>query len=122
MNNQNRAAEVIRTWQKRHKNAMDYNPDWAAHNLAIDLHNAGLITPDLPEPSVVMDENGKKQLCWHTPDCDIELEPGEMITTREAQAGHTIENGYLIGLALLAAAQHDFPRAWQADGQPPRTI
>lgn len=51
MNNQNRAAEVIRTWQKRHKNAMDYNPDWAAHNLALDLYNAGLITPDLPEPS-----------------------------------------------------------------------
>lgn len=51
MNNQDQAAEVIRTWQQRHKNVMDSNPDWAAQNLAGDLHNAGLITPDLPEPS-----------------------------------------------------------------------
>lgn len=50
MNNQDRAAEVIRTWQKRHKNVMDNNPDWAAHNLAGDLHQAGLLSPDLSEP------------------------------------------------------------------------
>ena len=51
MNNQDQAAQVIRTWQKRHKNVMDSNPDWAAQNLAIDLHNAGLLAPDLPKPS-----------------------------------------------------------------------
>lgn len=50
MSNQDKAAEVIRTWQQRHKNMMDSNPDWAAQNLAIDLHNAGLLAPDLPEP------------------------------------------------------------------------
>lgn len=50
MNNQDQAAEVIRTWQKRHKNAMDYNPDWAAQNLAIDLQDANLIAPDPPQP------------------------------------------------------------------------
>ena len=50
MNNQDQAAEVIRTWQKRHKNAMDDNPDWAAQNLAIDLHNAGLLAPDVLQP------------------------------------------------------------------------
>lgn len=50
MNNQDQAAEVIRTWQKRHKYAMDYNPDWAAQNLAIDLHQAGLLAPDAPQP------------------------------------------------------------------------
>ena len=50
MNNQDQAAQVIRTWQQRHKTVMDSNPDWAAQNLAIDLHNAGLITPDLPKP------------------------------------------------------------------------
>ena len=51
MNNQDQAAQVIRTWQQRHKNVMDDNPDWAAQNLAIDLHNAGLLAPDLPKPS-----------------------------------------------------------------------
>ena len=51
MNNQDQAAEVIRTWQQRHKYAMDYNPDWAAQNLAHDLQNAGLITPNLPTPT-----------------------------------------------------------------------
>lgn len=49
MTNQDRAAEVIRVWQRRHKNAMDRNPDWAAQNLAIDLHNAGLLAPDTPQ-------------------------------------------------------------------------
>lgn len=43
MNNQDKTAEVIRTWQRRHKNVMDSDPDWAAQNLAIDLHNAGLL-------------------------------------------------------------------------------
>jgi len=46
MNNQDQAAKVIRTWQRRHKNVMDSNPDWAAQNLAGDLHQAGLITTD----------------------------------------------------------------------------
>lgn len=49
MNNQDQAAKVIRTWQKRHKNVMDKNPDWAAQNLAGDLHNAGLLAPDTPQ-------------------------------------------------------------------------
>ena len=43
MSNQDKTAEVIRVWQQRHKNQMDSNPDWAAQNLAIDLHNAGLL-------------------------------------------------------------------------------
>lgn len=51
MNNQDQAAQVIRTWQQRHKYAMDYNPDWAAQNLAHDLHQAGLLAIDLPKPS-----------------------------------------------------------------------
>lgn len=46
MNNQDQVAEVIRTWQKRHKNVMDSDPDWAAQNLAHDLHNAGLLVGD----------------------------------------------------------------------------
>lgn len=50
MSNQDKVAEVISTWQKRHKGVMDENPDWAAQNLAIDLHNAGVLEPELPEP------------------------------------------------------------------------
>ena len=53
-----------------------------------------------------MDEDGEKRICWNTPDCDVELEPGEMIVTREAQAGHTIEDAHQIGLALIAAANY----------------
>lgn len=50
MSNQDKVAEVISTWQKRHKGVMDENPDWAAQNLAINLHNAGVLAPELPEP------------------------------------------------------------------------
>lgn len=46
MSDQAKAAEVIRTWQKRHKYAMDYNPDWAAQNLAHDLLIAGLLVDE----------------------------------------------------------------------------
>lgn len=46
MSNKDRAAEVIRTWQKRHKYAMDYSPDWAAQNLAHDLLTAGLLVDE----------------------------------------------------------------------------
>lgn len=49
MSKQDQAAQVIRTWQQRHKNVMDSNPDWAAQNLAHDLHQAGLLAPDLPQ-------------------------------------------------------------------------
>lgn len=45
MTNEDRAAEVIRTWQERHKGVMESNPDWAAQNIAIDLHNENLIPP-----------------------------------------------------------------------------
>lgn len=50
MSNQGQAAQVIRTWQKRHKNVMDSHPDWAAQNLAGDLQEAGLLAPDTPQP------------------------------------------------------------------------
>lgn len=48
MNNREKAAEIIRTWQARHKTEMDNNPDWAAQNLAGDLAAAGRLAPDLP--------------------------------------------------------------------------
>lgn len=64
MNNQVQAAEVIRTWQKRHKNTMDSTPGWAAQNLANDLQEAGLIAPDLPEPSYIVTECDEQSPAW----------------------------------------------------------
>lgn len=51
MSNLHRAAEVIRTWQKRHKGIMDRNPEWAAQNLSIDLLMGDVIAPELPDES-----------------------------------------------------------------------
>lgn len=107
MDNQVQAAQVIRTWQKRHKNVMDDNPDWAAQNLAIDLHQAGLITPDAPQPyfeyaggpvwevnngySIEKERPGEITVFYHG-------EPAEPITPQEARS---------LAAALLAAAQYD---------------
>ena len=104
MNNQYKATEVIRTWQKRHKNAMDYNPDWAAQNLAIDLHNAGLLAPDLPEPDV------RDMVDWWTRLASVLLdEDAERISiifdnhwVNAPSPGHVLE----LALALLAAADY----------------
>lgn len=104
MNNQDQAAQVIRTWQQRHKNVMDSNPDWAAQNLAIDLHNAGLIAPELPEPDVrdTIDR-------WTRLASVLLNEDGEQISiifdnhwVDAPSPGHVRE----LGLALLAAANH----------------
>lgn len=109
MNNQDQAAQVIRTWQQRHKNVMDSDPDWAAQNLAIDLHNAGLLTPDLPEPNdpSIFVPDGKGWLpggpcgpiVWTAPNSRImvqRIEPGDL-TPDEARG---------VAYALLAAADY----------------
>lgn len=62
MTNQDRAADVIRTWQKWHQNVMDKDPDWAAQNLACDLYNAGVLASDLPEPFPGSEENTMNNL------------------------------------------------------------
>lgn len=111
MNNQDKAVEVIRTWQERHKNVMDDNPDWAAQNLAGDLKQAGLITPDLPEPSRGMTPRGS---VWHlnTPIGDMRRMDGDIVAF-----GHdykhqsfrlvlTPAEAETIALALLAAANY----------------
>jgi len=97
MSKQDRAAKAIKFGAAR-----GYTPE----QIATLLNELNLLAPDLPEPSFVMDEDGEKRICWNTPDCDIELEPGEMIVTREVQAGHTIEDARQIGLALIAAANY----------------
>lgn len=53
MSNRERAAEVIRTWQARHKTEMDNNTTWAAQNLAGDLDHAGLLAPDTDHPATL---------------------------------------------------------------------
>ena len=97
MSKQDQAAKVIKFGAAR---------GYTHEQIATLLNELNLLAPDLPEPSFVMDEDGEKRICWNTPDCDIELEPGEMIVTREAQAGHTIEDARQIGLALIAAANY----------------
>lgn len=70
------------------------------------LHDAGLLAPDLPEPSSIIEEDGEKRICWSAPGCGVELVPGEFIATYESQSGHEIEHAHQIALALLAAANH----------------
>lgn len=122
MSKQDQAARVIRTWQRRHKNAMDDNPDWAAQNLAIDLHNAGLITPDLPTPTKIEDD----ECCWDKTHTHLAYDyqtgaekkikvPGGVTVIQDENAEVWLDVDYGIhsltpgearslGLALLAAA------------------
>lgn len=103
MNNQDRAAEVIRTWQQRHKNVMDSNPDWAAQNLAIDLHNAGLLAPDLPEPSSGSDG----ALLWNNETVWIEDDEVAIYTDLPKSINWMTPNeARNLAHALLAAANH----------------
>ena len=110
MNNQDQAAQVICTWQQRHKSVMDDNPDWAAQNLAINLHDAGLIAPDPPQPFF---EHG------HGPNWEIPIndQDGGVATVRTLDGDVFIERhdqGFVtnpaearkIAAALLAAANH----------------
>lgn len=111
MNNQVQAAEVIRTWQQRHQNSMDSTPEWAAQNLANDLHDANLIAPDPPQPFF---EHG------HDPNWEIPIndeEGGGVVTVRALSRDVFIErhgHGFItnpeearkISAALLAAANH----------------
>lgn len=86
-----------------------YAAQTACQEHAQALHDAGLLAPDLPEPSNIIEEDeegGDKRICWSAPGCDIELVLGEMIVTYEHQAGHEIEHAQQIGLALLAAANY----------------
>ena len=100
MNNYDRALRVLET--SRRPGDLRIHP----HDAVEALAQAGLLMPDLPEPSFIIDEDGEKRICWNTPDCDVELEPGEMIVTSEAQAGHEIEHAHAYALALLAASTY----------------
>ena len=111
MSNQDQASEVIRVWQQRHKNQMDTNPDWAAQNLAGDIHNAGLLAEDLPEPAQSFSDGTK---AWLVEDQDggcniaaIYICDGEILlhtlTGKLKESPATMRK---LALALLAAAQY----------------
>ena len=105
MTNQDQAARVIRTWQQRHKNAMDDNPDWAAQNLAIDLHNAGLLTPD-SDPATTKDAGfGRTIYYWEGDGWRIGTIGEPQILTRIPEK-ITPTQAQQIAAALIAAANH----------------
>ena len=115
MSNQDQAAQVIRTWQQRHKSSMDSTPEWAAQNLAHDLHDANLIAPDPPQPFF---EHG------HGPNWEIPINDqggGGVATVRALgrdvfieRPGHGHGHGFItnpaeakqLAAAILAAANH----------------
>lgn len=110
MPNQDQTAQVIRTWQQRHKNTMDSTPEWAAQNLAHDLHDAGLLAPDTPQPFF---EHG------HGPNWEIPIndQGGGVATVRTLIGDVFIErhgHGFItnpeearkIAAAILAAADY----------------
>lgn len=109
MNNQDQAAEVIRTWQKRHKGIMDRNPEWAAQNLAIDLHNARLLAPDLPEAND-LDISAPDEKLWLP--CgptgpSVWARPCGRVRVRRIEPGDlTPDEARGVAYALLAAAQY----------------
>lgn len=115
MSNQDQAAQVIRTWQQRHKNSMDNTPEWAAQNLAHDLQEAGLLAPDPPQPFFER-RNGPN---WEIPINDED--GGGVATVRTLggdvfieRPGHGHGHGFDINpteakqlaAAILAAANH----------------
>lgn len=110
MTNQDQAAQVIRTWQQRHKNVMDKNPDWAAQNLAGDLQEAGLLAPDTPQPffehgngpnwEIPINDQGGGVATVRTLIGDVFIERhGQGFVTNPAEARE-------VAAALLAAANH----------------
>ena len=108
-----RAAEVI------HDTVQEWPQDDVAGVASRRLADAGLLTPDLPEPHTF--PNGEKE--WYTPDGWVNLDTDGTITVvyderdeDDIAAGAEIEPGELVftrvrearalACALLAAADH----------------
>lgn len=106
MNNREKTAEVIRTWQARHKTEMDTDPDWAAQNLAGDLAAAGRLAPDLPAPLTAANGNpvwraDNTLMVTRYPDGEI-----RMLLNPEQEACYTPQAAREQAALLLAAANH----------------
>lgn len=104
MNNLDKAADVIRAWQARHKTEMDSNTDWAAQNLAGDLANAGLLAPDLPAPLTAANGNpvwraDNTLMVTRYPDGEI-----AMLLNPKQEARYTPQTAREQAALLLAAA------------------
>ena len=109
MTSQDQAAQVIRTWQRRHKNVMDKNPNWAAQNLAGDLKQAGLITPDLPESNDqdISTPDEKLWLPCGPTGPSAWARPGGRVRVRRIEPGDlTPAEARFFALAVLAAANY----------------
>ena len=99
MSNRERAADLITTWQARHKTEMDNNTDWAAQNLAGDLADAGLLAPDAPEPGVFKDG---AEVEWDTLDGYVNVENGLILVAHDERAeGDTPEKDEQLSLSLI---------------------
>lgn len=109
MGNLERAAEVIRTWQKRHKGIMDRNPEWAAQNLAIDLLMGDVIAPELPEPNdpSIFVPDGKGWIPGGPHGPSVWTAPGSPIMVQRIEPGDlTPGEARDVAYALLAAANY----------------
>lgn len=109
MSNIERAAEVITTWQARHKTEMDNNTAWAAQNLAGDLADAGRLAPDVPKPDV---DNGVHRVYTAVGNLDVVSVTGHVQLNRLESDGRTaVWDGKpaaarAFAHALLAAANY----------------
>lgn len=106
MSNREKAADVIRTWQQRHKTEMDTNTTWAAQNLAGDLAAAGLLAPDAPAPLTAANGNpvwraDNTLMVTRYPDGEI-----RMLLNPEQEARYTPQAAREQAALLLAAANH----------------
>ena len=106
MSNRDRAAEVIRTWQARHKTMMDSDPDWAAQNLASDLADTGTLAPDAPAPLTAANGNpvwraDNTLMVTRSPDGEI-----RMMLSWEQEACYTPQTARTQAALLLAAANY----------------
>lgn len=98
-----RVAGVIETWQRRHVGQMDADPAWAAQNLAIDLANAGEVTP-LPAPYAQPVEPGDNAV-WECPASDEFVEAtddGEVLLPEGVVLGP--DDAEAVAAVLRAAA------------------
>ena len=88
---------------------MDKNPDWAAQNLAGDLKQAGLITPDLPESNDqdISTPDEKLWLPCGPTGPSAWARPGGRVRVRRIEPGDlTPAEARFFALAVLAAANY----------------
>ncbi len=107
MSNQDRAAEVI---ADLFKDAF-HNPQGLGEDIAESLADAGVLAPDLPEPTLPFSDGTKS---WFIKDRELNIDSavihifnGEiLLRTPERRFKESPTKMRELGLALLAAANH----------------